>query len=370
MKDQKQKPMSPKSFLISFFALSLALLLLMGAAVYLLDPFAYYRYEEGQLIVNNYRFVNPGIAKNVDYDAVVVGSSMTQNFDLPLMREKLGVDPVKLTVGGMSVEGMELTLDLVKREGKAKTVFVCLDLPTFNKEKDDLSTYATYLYDEDALNDVKYLCGYETWMRLLPLNLGFRALDAAGKKIPNSQATRDLDTIGEWHSSATYSAENLKKTYYKTLEDLEEETESEQEILARMKKNADKTLALFAEETELEFVLFFPPYSQLFWNGATLTDHLSPYLAAKEYVAARVAEYDHLTLYDFQSMAESADLDNYKDYTHYSKDLNDRMVECFATGDFLVDEVTIRDANAALVARLEEFQEENASWLKNPGSST
>lgn len=366
MKQREKKPMKPKTFLLSFFALSLCVLLLMATVVYLYDPFVYYRLEEDRLIVNNYRFVNPGIAKNAEYDAVVLGSSMTQNFDLPLMRRELGVDPIKLTVGGMSVEGMELTLDLVKKEGKAKTVFVSLDLPTFNKEADNLDTYATYLYDDNPFNDVKYLCGYETWMRLLPLNLGFQVLSSAGKTIPNAQATRDLDTIGEWHSTAVYSAENLKKTYYKTLENLEEETESCEQILERMKKNADRALQLFIEQEDMEFVLFFPPYSQLFWNGAAMTDHMEPYLAAKEYIAAEVSEHDHLTLYDFQAMPESADLDNYKDYTHYSKDLNDEMVHAFADGAYRVDAETIRQTNDELCALLEHFCRENASWLQNP----
>ncbi len=368
MKEKREERIfTPRAFLTRLSCAVLCVLLVMAAVVYLYDPFVYYRLEDEQLVVNNYRFVNPGIAKNAEYDAVVLGSSMTQNFDLPLMREELGVDPVKLTVGGMSVEGMELTMDLIVSEGKAKTVYACLDLPTFNKGADNLNTYATYLYDDEKLNDVKYLLGYETWMRLLPLNAAFGAAESAGMTLPNFYATHDLDTIGEWHEGTVYSAEALKKTYYKTLEDLEEETESEAEILERMKQNADRALQIFIEHDEMEFVLFFPPYSQLFWNGAVLTDHLNPYLAAKEYIAERVAGYEHLTLYDFQPMEESADLDNYKDYTHYSKDLNDQMVHFFASGEFLVDgKEQMRTSNLALCALLEQFQRENADWLKNP----
>lgn len=360
---QEKRTLSPKRFLLSFAALSLAVLVLMGAFVYFYDPYLYYRYEPGRLVVNNYRFVNPGIAKNEEYDAVLLGSSMTQNFDLPLMREVLGVDPVKLTVGGMSVEGMQLTLDLVERQGKAKTLYVCLDLPSLNKGADSLSSYATYLYDDETLNDVKYLCGYETWMRLLPLNLGFSALSAAGVDLPASYATRDLDTIGAWHEDARYGAEYLRREYLKKVRTYVQKTAPDESALPRMKENADRILELLFSLEDCEIVLFFPPYSQIFWNWADLDGLWESYFAVKSYIASRVEKRENVTLHDFQSMEETADLDLYKDYTHYSKELNDRMVYAFASGEWQVTPEREEALCAALTERYRSFCAENGDWL-------
>lgn len=364
MKVQKEKKiMSEKKFLLSFFALSLAVLLVMSLVVFWYDPYVYYRMPEDRLIINNYRFINPGIAKNAEYDAAVVGSSMTQNFDMPLMREELGVDPVKLSVGGMSVEGMRLTVDLLKKEGKAKTVFVCLDLPSMNKEGDDLKTYATYLYDDDVLNDVKYLCGYETWMRLLPVNAGFSVLDAVGYEIPRFYATRDIDRIAEWHEDAKYGKEYLISDYRKSAANCTKTSDTTEEIVARMQKNVDAVLELFDCAEFEECVVFLPPYSQIFWERVSQTGEMEAYLSVRKYILSAVSEYGNMKLFDFQAIAETADLDNYKDYTHYSKDINDLMVHAFASGEALVHEADLPTFNDALLSRYETFRAQNGEWL-------
>ena len=72
--------MKAKKWLITLFASVVSVLLVMALTVYIYDPYCYYRIPDDRLIVNNYRFLNAGIAKNADYDTVILGSSMTQNF--------------------------------------------------------------------------------------------------------------------------------------------------------------------------------------------------------------------------------------------------------------------------------------------------
>lgn len=355
------KPLSCKRFLTSFVLLCLAALLLLAGVVYLYDPFLYYRMPQGRFIVNNYRFTNAGIVKNADYDAAVIGSSMTQNFDLDLMRAKLGVNPIKVTVGGMSVEGMDLTYTQLARVGKAKTLYVCLDLPSLNKQTESLASYATYLYDDNPLNDYKYLLGYETWMRLLPLSVAFNLLEQSGRKLPQFYGTYDIDHIGEWYEDAVFGAEILKKAYRKSSGSIS--AQSLEQIDARMAENTDRVLDPMLKDADMEFVFFFPPYSQLFWHEAQSAGYFDAYLTAKYYIAEKLSGYDNVRLYDFQALPQTADLDHYKDVTHYDKSLNNLMVECFATGFCRVDETIIAAAQDTLRARLARFQKENAAWL-------
>ena len=54
----------------------------IGAVVAVIDP--YFHYGKGlsclSYPLHNQRYQNDGIAKHFDYDAVIIGSSMTENF--------------------------------------------------------------------------------------------------------------------------------------------------------------------------------------------------------------------------------------------------------------------------------------------------
>ena len=59
-------------------SLSFLLLLLCALAVYLLDPFEHYRESAILPLYDQESYNNPGIARNYDYDAVILGTSMVE----------------------------------------------------------------------------------------------------------------------------------------------------------------------------------------------------------------------------------------------------------------------------------------------------
>ena len=85
-----------KKWLLRLLALILAIVLLMCACAYLVDPYMQYRVRDNQYLLNS-RLVTPGLIKNYDYDTVLIGSSMIQNTDMGLFRETLGGSPLKIT---------------------------------------------------------------------------------------------------------------------------------------------------------------------------------------------------------------------------------------------------------------------------------
>ena len=353
--------MSSKKWIISFLSLSITVMIILMSIVYVYDPFCYYRIPENRFIVNNYRFLNAGIAKNADYDTVIIGSSMTQNFNMNSFREKLNLNPVKLSVGAMSIEGMELTYNLVDSVGKADNVFLCIDAPPLNKAEDDLSTYATYLYNETELDDFKYLLGYETWMRLLPLNVGFNSLEKAGKKLPSFYGTYNIDNIGEWHSQAVYDKNIIIENYLNNNSGLSEQ--NTEGVYERMTSNADRIIDIFSNN-EKKITFFFPPYSALFWYNSTESGLFEEYNKIKEYIVNKVEDMPNVTVYDFQAIPEICDLDNYKDITHYSAQINEYMVDCFANKKYIVTSDTIGKSIDDLKEQVKTFEANNSEWLK------
>lgn len=336
-------------------------MILLMSIVYVYDPFCYYRIPENRFIVNNYRFLNAGIAKNADYDTVIIGSSMTQNFNMNSFREKLNLNPVKLSVGAMSIEGMELTYNLVKAVDRADNIFVCIDLPSLNKEKDNLSTYATYLYNETSFDDFKYLLGYETWTRLLPLNIAFNILEKSGKKLPDLYGTYNIDNIGEWHSQSVYDKNIIIENYLNNNSGLSKQ--NTEGVYEKMTSNTDKIIDIFCS-SEKNITFFFPPYSALFWYNSTENGLFENYNKIKEYIVNKVEDMPNVTVYDFQAIPEICDLDNYKDITHYSAQINEYMVDCFASKQYIVTSDTIDKSIDDLKKQVQNFESNNSEWLK------
>lgn len=353
--------MNAKKWLTIVLVSVISVLLLMAMIVYAYDPFCYYRIPEDRLIVNNYRFLNAGIAKNADYDTVILGSSMTQNFNMDSFRSKLGMNPVKLTVGAMSVKGMELTYNLVDNIGKAENIFVCIDLPSLNKAEDGLETYATYLYNDTPYDDYKYLFGYETWTRLLPLNIAFNAAHNMGIQLPSSYACENIDNIGEWDSSATYSADLVKKAYLGNNSGLS--IPDATGVYERMRINSDRIIEIVCSDDTKNVTLFFPPYSALYWADLMEKGLFDEYMLIKEYIVSKTENMPYVTVYDFQPMETISDLNYYKDITHYSAAINEIMVDCFANKCYKVNSYNISSSITNLRQIVDTFKKENADWL-------
>lgn len=77
--------------------------MVLGAIIVIyFDPFFYFHapIEGGKYIIHNQAYQNPGIARNFDYDSLIVGSSMTE-FLLPsLFEEEYGCNAVKVSYRG------------------------------------------------------------------------------------------------------------------------------------------------------------------------------------------------------------------------------------------------------------------------------
>ena len=96
--------LSGKKWTAAFIAVLLALLMGMGAVTAVIDPYFHYHkpLERYQYVIENQRYQNNGIVKHFDYDAVITGTSMSENFKTSEMNEIFGVNAVKVPFSGSS----------------------------------------------------------------------------------------------------------------------------------------------------------------------------------------------------------------------------------------------------------------------------
>ena len=81
------------------------------------------------------------------------------------------------------------------------------------------------------------------------------------------------------------------------------------------------------------FYLFVPPYSILFWDMEHRKGETDALLYMLEDTAEQLLDYPNVKLFYYQNIEEIVtDLNNYKDYSHYSSDVNRYIVRSMREG--------------------------------------
>lgn len=298
---------------------------------YIIDPFFQFRVHDNAYMLNE-RFVAGGLIKNYDYDTLILGSSMTQNFDMNLFRNSLGVKPLHIGLGGATSQEITELMTLAYKTGKAEHYYVCVDWSAFTTFPAE-SNIPPYLLKNDFLSKIQYLLSYEPWFRYMPTDLGLLLIDCMDVELPlKFKYSRSIDKLGNWELDYTFG-EDVVLENYKTARFAVSEVDTEN-LYNRMKNNIDEYLREFNFEKG-DHIFFFPPYSSLYWCDTQNNGYYDDYLQAKEYFIEKASAYG-AQIYDFQCAEFTTHLDNYKDTTHYKAEINDWMVDCFASKDYLV----------------------------------
>ena len=84
--------------MLLFITFVLTAFVLMIALVVYVDPFFHYHkpLNNFNYVVDNQLTQNPGMAEHLEYDSVILGSSMTVNFETDWFEELMGLKKAKL----------------------------------------------------------------------------------------------------------------------------------------------------------------------------------------------------------------------------------------------------------------------------------
>lgn len=334
-----RKMLTAQRWLISFLGIFLTVILILSLIAFAVDPFYQFRYEENHYFNNTAKFPGPGLVKNYEYDTLILGSSMTQNFDMELFRQELDAKPLHIGIGGMGVDELLAYIRLSEETGKCENYYICIDQYMLT----DAETFKTpeYLFRDDAVSKLCYLFSYEVWFRYLPLDAVLTAANALGVPLPAKFAqSSDIDLLANWENDFYYGRDVVIRNYMNNEYGVSAvETEG---LYERMTAWMDQLFESLPGEKE-RYHFFFPPYSVLFWCDAKSEGYFEIYQEAKRYFLEK-AKYYGIEVFDFQAADCVYDLENYKDMTHYRAEINDWMVSCFADGTYLLDADTL-DAN-------------------------
>ena len=153
-----------RRWVCGLLACVLALLAVCGAVVYVVDPCLYYRVpDQWQPVLFNERYQMAGLAKNVEADTVLVGTSMAANYRASWMEETFGTSAVRLTIPDGYYSEFDQVMGVLFRAQNPERVIFGLDVNTLIRDESGVTAaMPEYLYNANPLDDIQYLLNKDT----------------------------------------------------------------------------------------------------------------------------------------------------------------------------------------------------------------
>ena len=328
-KKKQKKKMQPKRWLAGFLGIFLAGLAGCMALVIWVDPFFQYHKPLAWFpyLVDNQVNQNPGLAKHMDYDGILIGSSMTASFNTDWFEELMGMRTQKLSYNGSYPKDLSNIMQLVfdAKGDQVKAVYMAVDQSTFSADPEETKFPVTdYLYDDNVFNDVPYLLNKDVLLDYILRPLADR-----------KDASDWAELYKPWWTDEYYNKANVLMYYEAAEEKQEEEALAADYFKDAVEENLQKNIIPYIEaHPETEFYIFYPPYSILFWNDVTREKELEAVIGRLEYMTERLLNYENVHVFNFLGKEDIiCNLNNYADYMHYHKNVCRYITECFATGE-------------------------------------
>lgn len=326
-----------KTLVAVYLAAVICVLVVVGRYVVHIDPFFHYHkpYTETYFYsLDNQRSQNDGITKNFKYDALITGTSMTENFKTSELDEIFGVSSVKVSFSGGSYK--EINDNLVTAldyNPDLKMIVRGLDMGMFFDEADrmrgDLGSYPTYLYDKNIWNDVQYIFNRDViFNRVYPMEI-------ARQKEGFVPGITSFDQYSYWMTGYHFGIETVcpEGVSIQKPEELVHLTEEEKE---RIHENIDQNVTSLAKNhPNVDFYYFFTPYSVLWWQPLVADGNIYRQVEAEQLIIEDILQYGNIKLYSFNNRTDiTTDLNNYKDTTHYGIWINSLMLRWMRDGKY------------------------------------
>ncbi len=314
--------MTYKRWLMQTCILMACGLVLIGILVITVDPFFHYHapLEGFPYQIDNQLSQNPGMARHMDYDSVLLGSSMTVNFETDWFAREMGLQTLKLSYNGAYPRDIGNIMEQADARGTVlRHVFLGVDLASYTGGIEETKyPLPEYLYNDCLLDDVQY------WY-----NKGV-LLDYILKPLIEREPT-NLSSVyaSEETLQGCYSREYVLSHY--TVPEKNDAWFPEDMFIEGLDANLEATiLPLIESHPDTRFTIFFPPYSILYWYEYMQNNQMDAVMYEYQYFMEKLLVYDNVELFFFPGHEEIVcNLDLYADTGHYNRSVNRYMTECF-----------------------------------------
>ena len=338
----------------------LCLFLIFALMAFFFDPLHIFTIpddKEHALYSTDQRLQNAGYIRTFDFDSVIIGNSHMENLSHRKTAEYLPGKWFNLSMSGSRNNERKIVLEKVFREKELKQVLLLLtgDLDFRSTEGFDI------LYDRNPLNDIFIYFNQmyskcfvkHTINTLLKTSFDDNCfghklnIDEHNAWIYNPNHNSRIGGIEKW--AQHYQNGQLIGTYQdvnnrylveaRPLKILSQTTNKEIE-----KNISDNIVSFVKAHPKTVFYCYAQPYFKLYYaldlrnKGGQATEIYSLFLRAAAKVASK---YSNFKLYGFDNLAFASDVKNYKDISHFSREMNYQLLEYIKEGQYVLDENNI-----------------------------
>lgn len=321
-----------KSFVIAFLLLVLLTTAVSIVPIVIVDPCFHYHRPLKCLsyTLHNERMQNDGITRHFDYDALITGTSMTENFKTSEADRVFGLSFIKVPYSGGTFKEIDDGVRRAISYNKELTLVIrCLDYWFLNLDKDimrtDMGNFPTYLYDRNPFNDVAYVFNREILYWSVTMLLRYVKTRSGG--------VDDFDSYANWMSNCTFGSASVLQDRGRFAEPSETRRMTEKERRRTVDNITQNVTSLARENPQCTFLYFFSPYSIAWWGSLYEQGDIERRLEIERTAVELILECDNIRLYSFNTEFDwVTDLDNYNDACHYGEWINSRMLVCMKEG--------------------------------------
>lgn len=292
---------------------------------YIVDPLAFYRLPTMYKAhyTTNARYQLPGLIKNVPYDTLIIGTSMSRNFVESDMNAIWDVTSYNAAIPSATAREMKLAFELAERtHPELRNVMWELNFYSFARApedvEDDQGEFPYYLWDGVVWNDFRYL------FSVYPLK---RAREILFANIRHEHRNRDIEMLYKFGwDSPSLTVERVKE-----LIDIPSSvTRSAYQYEIMLTNFRENVLSIVQQHPDIQFYFFYPPYG-VFWHVRAHKqnpDYLEAITRLKPKIFEELSSYKNVHLYDLQDRVDiTHDISKYIDVAHYVPDINRWIIE-------------------------------------------
>lgn len=329
---------STKKWGISAICLLVAVFGVIAAAMIIVDPYFHFHapLEGVSYPIDNQRYQNHGILENFEYDGIITGTSMTENFKSSEFDELFDANSVKVPFSGSYLkETTDQIENALKHNSNIKYVLRSLDFYAVYARKDVVSDYEypEYLYDDKWFNDISYIFNK---------SITTESLKNVFEFTKQGKETTSFDEYSYWGDHFLYGKDEVLRRY-------EREDKSERPFdisnLDYVRENIEHNVIRLANEyPECEFYVFFPPYSIVYWDKWNQREFIEDGILIMESVTEKLLEYDNIHIFSFNTCFDMiCDLNNYKDLEHYGDWINSQILVWMKESKYMLTESNYKE---------------------------
>lgn len=293
--------------------------------VFIFDPFFHYhkpiRPLKAVLTQAEYQVI--GTLRTFDYDSLIAGSSMAENYNNKWFDETFDCTAIKAVKPGANTSDLVYLLEAAYEEKEIKNIFYTLDisaLTTIIQEHYVNEGMPLYLYNKNPFDDVKYLFNKHVILEDIPY------------MIANS-------FIGDYDEGDSFNWAQYKEfgTLYYTPTEEKQPDKTLDEYGKYVDFNLDKLENLIKSHPETKYIFMIPPYSSLWWYEAYMCGDIELDFYALDQAFMRLLPYENVEMHYFQNMENIvSNLNLYMDLIHYHPDVNKSLVDLIPTNEYKV----------------------------------